>query len=144
MQDFVEAAKRLATQATDRATWEANRLRRINARQHDMELEQRERGALLEQLASVALDMERRGQLSQEPLVGLVRRLRTLDQEIAAGASEIQTIRAETYQPGGLMPGPARPSNVSPATAAEYPCPTCKQPVRDTAAFCSSCGARLR
>src|SRR5260221_14406633 len=121
MQDFVEAAKRLATQATDRATWEANRLRRINARQHDMELEQRERGALLEQLASVALDMERRGQLSQEPLVGLARRLRTLDQEIAAGASVIQTLRAETERPGALLPGPAPPSHGSPTPAPEDP-----------------------
>jgi hypothetical protein len=86
MQDFVEAAKRLATQATDRATWEANRMRRVTASQHEVELAQRERAALLEQLAGVALDLERRGQLTQEPLLGLVRRLKTVDQEIAKGA----------------------------------------------------------
>jgi hypothetical protein len=143
MQDFVEAAKRLATQATDRATWEANRLRRVNAAQHDVELAQRERSALLEQLAGVALDLERRGQLTQEPLVGLVRRLKAVDQEITKGAAQVQSVRAETYQPAS---GPAGPDPVrgQSLTTREYPCPTCKQPVRDTAAYCSSCGARLR
>jgi hypothetical protein len=143
MQDFVEAAKRLATQATDRATWEANRLRRVNATQHEIELAQRERGALLEQLAGVALDLERRGQLTQDPLLGLVRRLKTVDQEITKGTAQAQAIRAETYQPGAAMPGAALASGQS-LTTREYPCPTCKQPVRDTAAFCSACGARLR
>jgi hypothetical protein len=143
MQDFVEAAKRLATQATDRATWEANRMRRVNATQHEVELAQRERGALLEQLAGVALDLERRGQLTQEPLLGLVRRLKAVDQEITKGTAQVQTIRAETYQPGAGSPAPLHAPGQS-LTTREYPCPTCKQPVRDTAAFCSACGARLR
>jgi hypothetical protein len=143
MQDFVEAAKRLATQATDRATWEANRLRRVNAAQHEVELAQRERSALLEQLAGVALDLERRGQLTQEPLLGLVRRLKTVDQEITKGTAQVQAVRAEAYQPAGGSAGPD-PARVQSLTTREYPCPTCKQPVRDTAAYCSSCGARLR
>jgi hypothetical protein len=143
MQDFVEAAKRLATQATDRATWEANRLRRVNAAQHEVELAQRERSALLEQLAGVALDLERRGQLTQEPMLGLVRRLKTVDQEINKGTAQVQTIRTEMYQPGVGAPGP-NPAQGQSLITREYPCPTCKQPVRDTAAFCSACGARLR
>ncbi|HEV2237676.1 MAG TPA: zinc ribbon domain-containing protein [Ktedonobacterales bacterium] len=143
MQDFVEAAKRLATQATDRATWEANRMRRVTASQHEVELAQRERTALLEQLAGVALDLERRSQLTQEPLLGLVRRLKAVDQEITRGAAQVQAIRAEAYQPGASAPGPV-PARGQSLTTREYPCPTCKQPVRDTAAFCSACGARLR
>jgi hypothetical protein len=142
MQDFVEAAKRLATQATDRATWEANRMRRVSAAQHEIELAQRERGALLEQLAGVALDLERRGQLTQDPLLGLVRRLKAVDQEITKGTTQVQAIRTEVYQPGAAtVPSPAAGLSL---TTREYPCPTCKQPVRDTAAFCSACGARLR
>lgn len=143
MQDFVEAAKRLATQATDRATWEANRMRRVSAAQHEVELAQRERSALLEQLAGVALDLERRGQLTQDPLVGLVRRLKAVDQEITKGTAQVQAIRTEAYQPGAGAPGPSSLPGQS-LTTREYPCPTCKQPVRDTAAFCSACGARLR
>lgn len=149
MQDFVEAAKRAATTAAERASWEANRMRRVNARQHDLELSQRERTALLEQLASVALDLERRGQLAQEPLLALVRRLRTLNQEITGADAEIRSIRSETFRPGagnGVGPGPTPRSSAAPgqAGAGMRPCPTCGQPVHDAAAFCSACGTRLR
>jgi hypothetical protein len=145
MQDFVEAARRAASQAAERAAWEANRLRRASARQHDLDLSQRERTALLEQMAGVVLDLERRGQLTQEPLLALSRRLRALDEEIAKGHAEVQTIRGEAFKPGGGSALPAQPPvKVSPAVAPEHPCPTCGQPVRDTAAYCSACGTRLR
>lgn len=146
MQDFVEAAKRAAANAAERAAWEANRLRRINARQHDVELAQRERGALLEQMAGISLDLDRRGQLTQEPLRALVQRLRSLDQEIASAASEVQAMRGETFKPGApSAPAPAvRPSPAAQAAAGEHPCPTCGEPVRNSANFCSACGTRLR
>ncbi len=144
MQDFVEAARRAATQAAERATWEANRLRRASARQHDVDLSQRERSALLEQMAGVVLDLERRGQLTQEPLLALSRRLRALDEEIAKGHAEVQTIRGETFKPGAGSASPVQPPVKVSSVAAEHPCPTCGQPVRDTAAYCSSCGTRLR
>lgn len=152
MQDFVEAAKRAAMSAAERATWEANRLRRVSTRQHDLELSQRERGALLEQIASVSLDLERRGQLTQEPLLALLRRLRELNQEITGAEAEIQGIRGEVFRPGtsaGAAPSysaraPRSPAGQAPLGPGERPCPTCGQPVRDTAAFCSACGTRLR
>jgi DNA repair exonuclease SbcCD ATPase subunit len=144
VQDFIEAARRAATQAAERATWEANRLRRAGARQHDVDLSQRERSALLEQMAGVVLDLERRGQLTQEPLLALSRRLRALDEEIARGHAEVQTIRGETFKPGAGSASPAQPPVKVSSVAAEHPCPTCGQPVRDTAAYCSACGTRLR
>jgi hypothetical protein len=149
MQDFVEAAKRAAMSAAERATWEANRMRRVNARQHDLELSQRERAALLEQLASVALDLERRGLLTQEPLLALVKRLRTLNQEITGAEAEIRGMRSETFRPGagnGMGPGAAArpPAAAGQLGAGMRPCPTCGQPTHDTAAFCSACGTRLR
>lgn len=144
MQDFVDAAKRAASQAAERATWEANRLRRISARQRETDLAHRERLTLLEQMAGVMLDLERQGQLSQEALVALCRRLRTLDGEIAAGASEVQTMRAETFKPGNPPANGSQPAQGGARRPREYPCPTCAKPVRDTAAYCSACGTRLR
>jgi zinc ribbon protein len=144
MQDFVEAAKRAAATAAERAAWEANRLRRINDRQHDLQLAQRERMTLLEQLAGVVLDLDRRGQLTQEPLQALARRLRVLDQEISTGSADVQTIRSESYKPGGAPNQPAAPARRPLPAGGERPCPTCGQPVRDTAAYCSACGTRLR
>ncbi len=144
MQDFVEAAKRAAATAAERAAWEANRLRRINDRQHDLQLAQRERMTLLEQLAGVVLDLDRRGQLTQEPLQALARRLRVLDQEISTGSAEVQTIRSESFKPGGSANHPAASARRPLPAGGERPCPTCGQPVRDTAAYCSACGTRLR
>ncbi len=144
MQDFVEAAKRAASNAAERATWEANRLRRVSARQHDVDLAQRERSALLEQLAGVALDLERRGQLTQEPLLALGKRLRALDQEIGAAAADVQAIRGETFKPGAMPPTAAQPVRNSRSVVAQHPCPTCGQPMQNTATYCSACGTRLR
>jgi hypothetical protein len=159
MQDFVEAAKRAASAAADRATWEANRMRRSGTRQREIDLSQRERVALLEQIGTMVLDLEHRGQLAPDPLVALARRLRALDAEITSGLAEVQSIRAETYTPGagplGGTPGstsangpsaarphPARPVARPVTIEAEHPCPSCGKSVRDNAAFCSSCGAR--
>jgi DNA repair exonuclease SbcCD ATPase subunit len=144
VQDFVEAAKRAAATAAERASWEANRFRRVNARQHDVELAQRERAALLEQLAGVVLDLERRGQLTQDPLLNLARRLRVLDQEIASASAEVQSLRAEAFKPGAASSSVPWPGSPRPGAPREHPCPTCGQPVRDTAAYCSACGTRLR
>lgn len=143
MQDFVDAAKRAASQAAERAAWEANRLRRISARQRETDLAQRERATLLEQMARVVLDLERQGQLTQEPLLALCRRLRTLDSEITAGTSEVQTMRAESFKPGSSPAYGGPPARSAASGSKEYPCPTCGKPVRDTAAYCSVCGTRL-
>jgi hypothetical protein len=156
MQDFLQNAKRVANQATERATWEANRMRRVNARLHEVDLARRERAALLEQLAGVVLDLEHRGQLVQDPLLALARRLRAVDQEIATGGADAQAIRNETFQPGagaGPSGGPARPAAPAPVLTppaqparapGQHACPNCGQPVSDGAAFCSACGARQR
>ncbi|HEY7782821.1 MAG TPA: zinc ribbon domain-containing protein [Ktedonobacterales bacterium] len=159
MQDFVEAAKRAAASAADRATWEANRMRRSGSRQREVDLSQRERTALLEQIGTIVLDLEHRGQLAPDPLVALARRLRTLDAEIASGLAEVQSIRTETYTPGAgphsgtsggssakgpsaARPQPPRPAARPVTIEAEHPCPSCGKSVRDNAAFCPSCGAR--
>jgi hypothetical protein len=145
MQDFLEAAKRAATAAAERAAWEVTRRQRAITRQHEIDLAQRERGTLVEQIAHIALDLETSGQLTYEPLRALCRRLQALDQEVAAGAADVKKINAETFTPGatGGAAGPAHKPIAAPAVR-EYPCPTCGRPVRDGAAFCAACGTRLR
>jgi len=140
MQDMFEQAKRVASTAVERAAWEADKLRRSSARQRDVELAQRERTALLEQLAATALDLEQRGQL-EGPLKALAQRLRALDGEIGRGKVEADAIRAEPFTPGSISISVTR----SGAGSADYgPCPTCGHRVRTSATYCSSCGARLR
>jgi hypothetical protein len=139
MQDIFENAKRVANSAVERAAWEADRLRRINAYQRDIELAQRERMAIVDQLAGVILDLERRGLITQEPLKALAVRLKSLDDEVKRGQTEILAIRNETFAPGSISFNITRQGHED-----TMPCPTCGQPVRKSAAFCSSCGARLR
>ncbi|MBF6592454.1 MAG: hypothetical protein IVW57_18240, partial [Ktedonobacterales bacterium] len=79
MQDLFENAKRAAGGAMERAAWEADKLRRGSARQHEVELMRRERAALVEQLAGVLLDLHARGQLPEGPLTTLAERLRAID-----------------------------------------------------------------
>ncbi len=139
MQDFLDSAKRAAGTAFERAAWEADKMRRSTARQHDVELLQRERAALLEQLSSVVLDLEQRGQITQPPLRALAERMRVLTNDLNAAAAEIDAIRTETFAPGTISVAVQRRGAGNDTT----PCPTCHQPVRTGATFCSNCGARV-
>lgn len=137
MQDLFENAKRVANSAVERAAWEADRLRRSTARQHDIDVAQRERVALLDQLANVVLDLERRGQLTQPPLQALAQRLKALDDEVNRAQVDVLAIRKEAYPNGPVSP--AAPASIEETE----PCPTCGQLNRKTAAYCNNCGARL-
>jgi hypothetical protein len=139
MQDIFENAKRVANTAVERAAWEADKLRRATARQREIELAQRERTTLVEQIASSLLDLDKRGQITQEPLKMLAQRLRTLDNEVTHGQDEVKAIRNETFQPGTISISVTR-QGIEEAAA----CPTCGKPTRSNASFCSNCGARLR
>ena len=139
MQDMFEQAKRAATSAVERAAWEADRMRRVGARQREADLAERERAALLEQLGSVVLDLDQRGQLTQPALKALAQRLAQLRDEINRIQSDVRDMRKETFTPGSVSIQVSRPG-----AADTEPCPTCHQPVRKSAAFCPSCGARLR
>lgn len=137
MQDLFENAKRMANSAVERAAWEADKLRRSTARQHDIEVAQRERGALLDQLANVVLDLERRGQLTQPPLQALAQRLKALEDEVNKAQVDLLAIRREAYPSA-----PGAPSGNASIEETET-CPTCGQFNRKTAAYCNNCGARL-
>ncbi|MFI5271608.1 MAG: hypothetical protein ACHQ4H_01075 [Ktedonobacterales bacterium] len=158
MQDFIENAKRAANTAIERAAFEADKLRRGASRQREVELAQRERTTLLEQIASLLLELQARGEAVPQTLRQLAEHLRQLDGEIASGRADTESIRNEPYKPGSVQiqvtrndvnasapPTPvARVTPVPVAPVATVPCVTCDQPVRVGAAFCASCGARMR
>jgi DNA repair exonuclease SbcCD ATPase subunit len=145
MEDLFESAKRAASNAVERAAWEADKLRRVSERQKELELVRRERAAMVEQLVATVRDLEARGQITQPQLKSLAERLATLERDLANGQSDIQAIKNETYTPGSVSISVQRKgaSQTSSSGGATYPCPTCGRPVRSSAAFCSACGARL-
>lgn len=139
MQDIFENAKRVANTAVERAAWEADKLRRATARQREIELALRERTTLIEQVATTLLDLDKQGQVTQDPLRMLAQRLRTLDHEVTHGHEEVKAIRNETFQPGTISISVTRQG----ADDMTSSCPTCGKPTRASATFCSNCGARL-
>jgi len=146
MEDLIESAKRAAGAAMERAAWEADKLRRVNDRQREIDLLQRERMALVEQLVGTVRDLERRGELTQVALKTLAERLRTLEDGIVGGQADVEKIRRESYTPGSVSVSVQRrdASLSTGSTSDRRPCPTCGRPMRLSAAYCSACGARLR
>jgi len=148
MQDMFENAKRVASTAVERAAWEADKVRRTSARQREIDLLRRERSAAVEQLAGVLLDLDRRGELTQGPLVAIAARLKALTDDVNRGESEITAIRNETFVPGTISINVQRkddPNALTPTSSSAYTtCPSCGRSVRRSAAFCSACGAKLK
>ncbi|HEX6542600.1 MAG TPA: zinc-ribbon domain-containing protein [Ktedonobacterales bacterium] len=144
MQDMFENAKRVASTAVERAAWEADKVRRTGARQREIDLLRRERSAVVEQLAGVLLDLERRGELTQGPLQAIAARLRGLDNDINQGEADISAIRNETFVPGTISINVQRKDDPSAPGSSRMACPSCGRSVRRSAAFCSACGARLK
>ncbi|HEY1387241.1 MAG TPA: zinc-ribbon domain-containing protein [Ktedonobacterales bacterium] len=147
MQDMFENAKRVASTAVERAAWEADKVRRTSARQREIDLLKRERSAAVEQLAGVLLDLDRRGELTQGPLVAIAARLKALTDDVNRGESEITAIRNETFVPGTISINVQRkddPNAPPPSSSTHTTCPSCGRSVRRSAAFCSACGAKLK
>ncbi|HEY7850238.1 MAG TPA: zinc-ribbon domain-containing protein [Ktedonobacterales bacterium] len=136
MQDMFDNAKRAAGAMVGRAAWEAEKTQRIGAIQRELGLLQRERGALLDQLAGAVIELSRRGESMPPALKAIADRLAAMEDEVKRAQTAIQTIQSERYQPT------AAPYNVS-VTGPEKACPTCGARMPSTARFCSSCGARL-
>ncbi len=136
MQDMFESARRAAGAVMGRAAWEAERTQRISAIQREIGLLQRERSALLEQLATTVVDLARRGQQIPSEVRAIADRLTAMDGEFKRAQTAVTTIQNERYQPG------AAPYAVSVA-GPERICPTCSAHMPATARFCSSCGGRL-
>lgn len=136
MQDMFDSAKRAAGAMMSRATWEAERTQRISAIQRELGLLQRERAALLDQLAGTVVEISRRGEAMPTALKAIADRLTSMEDEVRRAQRAIQTIQSEKYQPN------AAPYSVS-ASGPEKACATCGAHMPTTARFCSSCGARL-
>lgn len=144
MEDLFQQAKRAAGTAMERAAWEADKVRRAAAKQKELDLLQRERTTLSEQLVNLVLDLERQGKLPEGPITPVAQRLRAIADEVSAGQAEVQHIREEPFVPGSITVSVQRKGGTSGVPEATAPCPTCGRPVRTSASYCPACGARLR
>jgi len=163
MSDFIETAKQKIGQGISRVGWEAEKLRRVNAKQGEINTLKQEREEIITDLSNTVLTMYRQGTLTDPQLQQFCARILNIEQEMTTYSAELEQIRAETYQGvqdvrgAGADPGAAaatarsaqRPqqsgAGAAPAgRAAMVPCPTCGEPVRARALYCNKCGTRLR
>jgi hypothetical protein len=167
MSDFIETAKQKIGQGINRVSWEADKLRRSNAKQGEMNTLKQNREQILVDFSNTVLTMYRQGALTDPQLRQYCERILEIESEMTTKAAELEQIRDEMY-PGpadaragmGTAPGrgtAARGANPSPGaaagagnakragrSAAMVPCPTCGEMVRSEALYCNKCGTKLR
>ncbi len=163
MGDFLEVAKQKIGQGISRVSWEADKLRRTNAKQGEINHLKQERDEIIVDFSNTVLTMYRQGLLTDPQLQRYCERILEIEREMTTKSAELEQMRAEMY------PGPAearsstgdtantastaRPANQSSGAAGAgrpssevgtVPCPTCGEPVRAKALYCNKCGTRLR
>ena len=171
MADFVENAKNIVSAAVSRTSWQAQKQLRVRAKQGEVDQLMEQRQQLLDELAKVAMDLYQQGRLSDAQLSRLCASIQELDHDVQNRQAQLLDIKNEVYVANQFAPGatanytpppvspkpgpqpnptstytpPAnapRPSNAQPK--ATQNCPNCGKPVRTNAAYCRSCGAKLR
>ncbi|HEY7348896.1 MAG TPA: zinc ribbon domain-containing protein [Ktedonobacterales bacterium] len=161
MSDFIETAKQKIGKGISRVSWEADKLRRTQAKQGEINTLKQSREQVLVDFSNTVLMMYRQGALTDPRLQEYCERILEIEREMTTKSAELEQIRSEMYQgaqearPG--MGDAASAASTSKAAnraagasagagrAAEMaPCPTCGEPVRAKALYCNKCGARLR
>jgi hypothetical protein len=160
MSDFIETAKQKIGKGISRVSWEADKLRRANAKQGEMNALKQDRDQVILDFSNTVLTMYRQGIITDPQLRQYCERILDIEQSMTTRAAELEQIRSEMY-PGAPdarsgMGGGANSASASDsanqssgagragrATGAT-PCPTCGEPVRARALFCNKCGTKLR
>src|ERR1051326_5832111 len=151
MSDFIESAKQALGRGMSRVSWEADKLRRANAKQSEVNTLKQDRDQIILDFSNTVLTMYRQGQLTDPKLGQYCERILEIESEMTTKASELEQIRDEIYpgqqeakasagrsssagsnarsanQSTGTSAGASRSAGSSGITVA---CPTCGEPVR--------------
>lgn len=164
MADFLETAKQKLGQGINRVSWEADKLRRANAKQGEINNLKQDRDQVIVDFSNTVLTMYRQGQLTDPQLRRYCERILEIEHEMTAKSAELEQIRSEMYpgsqearsgmgntagsraanQPPGAGGGAAGGAGRADSEAGTVPCPTCGEPVRARALYCNKCGTKLR
>lgn len=165
MSDFIETAKQKIGKGINRVSWEADKLRRANAKQGEVNKLKQERDQIIVDFSNTVLTMYRQGVLTDPQLRQYCERILEIEGEMTTKSAELEKIRDEMYpgapdanssmgnaggatsssrganQAAGASAGAGRAGRSSGTTV---PCPTCGEPVRAQALYCNKCGTKLR
>lgn len=164
MSDFIETAKQKIGKGINRVSWEADKLRRSNAKQGEMNSLKQDRDQVILDFSNTVLTMYRQGSITDPQLRKYCERILDLEQNMTTKAAELEQIRSEMYPgapdarsgAGGTTnqgtpfdsanqpPGTAGGAGNAGRGAATVVCPTCGELVRTKALYCNKCGTKMR
>lgn len=164
MSDFIETAKQKIGQGINRVSWEADKLRRANAKQGEVNKLKQDRDQVIVDFSNTVLTMYRQGVLTDPKLRQYCERVLEIESEMTTRSAELEQIRDEMY-PGvqDARSGMGGPSDSASTSRGSYQapgasagpgragrpvgnvfCPTCGESVRAEALYCNKCGTKLR
>ncbi|HLV99551.1 MAG TPA: zinc ribbon domain-containing protein [Ktedonobacterales bacterium] len=157
MSDFIETAKQKIGKGINRVSWEADKLRRANAKQGELNTLKQDRDQVILDFSNTVLTMYRQGSITDPQLRQYCERILDIEQSMTTKAAELEQIRSEMYpgapdaraNMGGSANSASASSSVNQSPEAGRgtgmtPCPTCGEPVRTRALYCNKCGTKLR
>lgn len=160
MSDFIETAKQKIGKGINRVSWEADKLRRANAKQGEMNTLKQDRDQVILDFSNTVLTMYRQGSITDPQLRQYCERILDIEQTMTTKAAELEQIRSEMYpgapdarsSMGGAANSASASSSANQSSGAgrasratgTTPCPTCGEPVRARALYCNKCGTKLR
>ncbi len=160
MSDFIETAKQKIGKGISRVSWEADKLRRANAKQGELNTLKQDRDQVVLDCSNTVLTMYRQGSITDPQLRQYCERILDIEQTMTTKAAELEVIRSEMYpgapdarsSAGGAANPAATGGAANQASGAgragratgTTPCPTCGEPVRSRALYCNKCGTKLR
>lgn len=157
MSDFIETAKQKIGKGINRVSWEADKLRRANAKQGELNTLKQDRDQVILDFSNTVLTMYRQGSITDPQLRQYCERILDIEQSMTTKAAELEQIRSEMYpgapdaraNMGGSANSASASSSVNQSPGAGRgtgmtPCPTCGEPVRTRALYCNKCGTKLR
>src|SRR5215813_12992276 len=97
MSDFIETAKQKIGQGINRVSWEADKLRRANAKQSEINSLKQDRDQVIVDFSNTVLTMYRQGTLTDPQLRHYCERVLELESEMTTKVAELEQIRTEMY-----------------------------------------------
>ncbi|HEU5368063.1 MAG TPA: hypothetical protein VFU69_06350, partial [Ktedonobacterales bacterium] len=97
MSDFIETAKQKIGKGISRVSWEADKLRRANAKQGEVNKLKEERDQVVVDFSNTVLTMYRQGTLTDPQLRQYCERILEIEREMTTKSAELEQIRDEMY-----------------------------------------------
>lgn len=135
-------------QTANEAKFKVDQQLRVQRVQNEINEINQQMHGVSDKIASVVIDLYRRGALNVPELNELCAQVDGLRSQVAQKEAQIAAIKAEQFQAAAPPPplqayAPPPQAYTPPAPAATKECPNCHAVLPATAVFCTSCGTKV-